>query len=853
MNPSHDTQALLSHVGWVRALAFDLVKDVHEAEDLAQDALLAAFEHPPREASSWRGYLRTILRNALLQQRRAGARRDARERSSARAESLPSTSETAARLAAHREVVAAVEALPEPYRGTVLLRYFEERPPREIAALSRVPIKTVHSRLYRAHAMLRARLDEGHGGDRRTWAFALAALSRRPSEPVAAAPPMVVRLALAALAVTAIAGVGLWLRHPAEGESSLGNPSRLFEVATTPGSPTRLDSSESVRNRERIAAPEHRVGLRGRVRTVAGKPVAGADVTVRFRPSDGLSIRSGAFGEAVEELGRVRSGADGRFELAAPSGRPLDVWARADGFGVAHRPLVDAEGDLDFVLEKAGTIALAVRDTDGAPLAGARVELLRTDFREAVHVPLIVGVTDASGRWRCDEVPPGVFSATIRPAKGCVEELVNIGVQSGSVVEREARVRAGVVLEGTVRAADTGLPIPGAGIGTRSLGDRRASSDDQGRYRIDGLASDASGQDVWVEASGFAIAQHRVDARSSSALRADFELTRGFGVRGTLLGPEGLAIEGAWVCAYAKRADGGEPATDWVETRTDDRGAFELAALRPDLLHALIVRHAGHATTIAGLPPQGDRTVLDVGTLRLDVGASLEGVVLRDDGTPAAGAFVDLERETDLLFIGDSRRGRADVAPRVGGSQSVTTAISRPGAEAPDTSRRETLDPALLRTTAAVAGEDGRFRVFDVAPGKVRVLARIGWIRSPPREMELAPGDVARDLRFEIPKGLALSGTVVDDADRPLPGAWILLFREGRSLEDRSEPTGAEGRFHVEGLEAIRYRLQAGYQATGADGALVHPFARTTLADLVPPTSDLVVRLPRTIRIEGRA
>jgi hypothetical protein len=313
-----------------------------------------------------------------------------------------------------------------------------------------------------------------------------------------------------------------------------------------------------------------------------------------------------------------------------------------------------------------------------------------------------------------------------------------------------------------------------------------------------------------------------------------------------------VAIEGAWVFAYAKRSDGREPATDWAETRTNDRGAFELAALRPDLPHALIVRHPGHATTIASLPPQTNRTVLDVGTLRLDVGARLEGMVLRDDGTPAAGAFVDLDRVTDLPFIGDSSRGRPDAAASAGGSQSVTIAISKPGADALDIARRETLDPALLRATGSVAGEDGRFRVLDLAPGKYRVLARIGWMRSSPLEIELAPGATASNLRFEIPKGLTLSGAVVDDVDRPLPGAWILLFREGRSLEDRSEVTGADGRFQIEGLEAIRYRLQAGYQATGADGALVHPFARTTLADLVPPTSDLVVRLPRTIRMEGR-
>ena len=50
-----------------------------------------------------------------------------------------------------------VLALPEPYRGTVLLRYYEEASLREIAERQAAPLETVRTRLRRAHALLRDR------------------------------------------------------------------------------------------------------------------------------------------------------------------------------------------------------------------------------------------------------------------------------------------------------------------------------------------------------------------------------------------------------------------------------------------------------------------------------------------------------------------------------------------------------------------------------------------------------------------------------------------------------------------------------------------------------------------------
>jgi len=57
-----------------------------------------------------------------------------------------------------------IEALPEEHRQVLLLRELEELSYREIAAVTRVPIGTVMSRLARARAALRGKwLDESGG------------------------------------------------------------------------------------------------------------------------------------------------------------------------------------------------------------------------------------------------------------------------------------------------------------------------------------------------------------------------------------------------------------------------------------------------------------------------------------------------------------------------------------------------------------------------------------------------------------------------------------------------------------------------------------------------------------------
>ncbi|MHC4341039.1 MAG: RNA polymerase sigma factor, partial [Planctomycetota bacterium] len=166
-------EALLEHAGFLRGLARSLLYDPGQAEDVVQETLLVALERSPRHRSRMRAWLAGIARNIALKSLRSERRRSARERQAQRPERVTPPDRIASRLEMQRRLVDAVEALEEPYRSTVVHRFFDDRKPAEIARLAGVPRKTVETRLRRAIEHLRATLDADFGGHRRSWCLAL--------------------------------------------------------------------------------------------------------------------------------------------------------------------------------------------------------------------------------------------------------------------------------------------------------------------------------------------------------------------------------------------------------------------------------------------------------------------------------------------------------------------------------------------------------------------------------------------------------------------------------------------------------------------------------------------------------
>src|SRR5262249_39076778 len=138
--------------------ASSLVVDAARADDLVQRALLAAIDAPPATADHPRAWLATVVRRLVRRDRLDEQGRSEGEQRATRPHHQPAAHAVVARAALQHEISAAVLALDEPYRTALLLRFFEDRPPRAIAKATRVPVETVRTRVKRGLEALRTEL-----------------------------------------------------------------------------------------------------------------------------------------------------------------------------------------------------------------------------------------------------------------------------------------------------------------------------------------------------------------------------------------------------------------------------------------------------------------------------------------------------------------------------------------------------------------------------------------------------------------------------------------------------------------------------------------------------------------------
>lgn len=206
-----EPESLLDEARFVQRLARALVHRADVADDIAQDVLVTALQPSSTAPHHLRGWLATLTRRLASRFRTQERRRAIHEAHAAKATADEREQRTVERLRLQRRLCEAVESLPEPYRTTVTLRFFDELPPRAIAQRLSVSREVVRQRLHRGLAMLRAQLDREFG-DRRAWLGAFVLL--RPGTGAAAWIPLSMlamkKLALAISALAALVAYWCW-------------------------------------------------------------------------------------------------------------------------------------------------------------------------------------------------------------------------------------------------------------------------------------------------------------------------------------------------------------------------------------------------------------------------------------------------------------------------------------------------------------------------------------------------------------------------------------------------------------------------------------------------------------------
>jgi RNA polymerase sigma-70 factor (sigma-E family) len=145
--------------GPLLGFAFLLTGNRHDAEDLAQQALLRTAARWPAARQSPAGYSRAIVVNLVRDRWRARQRRPA-ETLSADLAALPPASDAASAVLDRQVLLRACRLLPPRQRAVLVLRFWEDRSVAETAAVLGCTTGTVKSQTHRALARLRAALSE---------------------------------------------------------------------------------------------------------------------------------------------------------------------------------------------------------------------------------------------------------------------------------------------------------------------------------------------------------------------------------------------------------------------------------------------------------------------------------------------------------------------------------------------------------------------------------------------------------------------------------------------------------------------------------------------------------------------
>lgn len=361
---------------------------------------------------------------------------------------------------------------------------------------------------------------------------------------------------------------------------------------------------------------------------------------------------------------RSVTGEDGRFDLAVPR-FPLSLSVVAAGFGTASRQVAAGGSELTVRLQRVGRVSGRVTSVDGRPASGA-VVLATSSGSNAARAS---ATADRDGRYALEEVVPGEALVFVRGggwASQGLDEVREQGfnpfavmVASGASVGLDLVAVASARIEGKALDA-AGSPVLGASVSAspsspmggqgfwrlqQAMGSATASSDAAGAFVIEDVCPgfaytlNASAPDqppatagpVSVGAEGPAHAEIRFPAARWVDVRVVFEGEEAPVADATL---QLMLIQGpsSW---------SGQPGT-WT---TDRDGRARIGPAGPGELGVTV---SGESLVQRGKPVPIEGSKGAPGpfalTVRVARGRTIEGKVLRPDGTPAAGAGVNTQR-----------------------------------------------------------------------------------------------------------------------------------------------------------------------------------------------------------------
>lgn len=594
-------EELLTHADFVRSLAGRLVADENASADIAQQACLAALEQPQASIRSPRSWLSRVVRNFAHMMRRSEVRRRDRENACARPDRIPSTADIVQREETRRKVVDAVLNLEEPYRSAVVLRFYEDLAPGEVAETLGVSLETARSRIKRGLARLRQSLDKEFGG-RRVWSAALLPLAGLKLATTKAA------ISATASAVSAGASQGIAANSALYGGLVMATKTKIVVAATL---------------------------------------ILAATLTIwQIVPNSDEALDLGV---AAEETHLSRDSQDQArvqaeiVDSADPEENLLPVAIEPEGTPFSGR-----------VIEK----------DSGDPVRRFEIELSRFEnsMGERVwHEKTEVVVQDPEGSFDLRIPRGGIFSLRVHSTCHVAKGVRDLEIPDGSgLTGYEVKLDVGHVLSGLVLDDATDNPVTGAVVSAarqcspdmiwplRGRKDRftHTVTDEEGRFTLKGFPI---GSAFWNRQPSLA-AVHPDFAEGWEVIApgvtefVEIRLKRGFSIFGTVLDDGGRPVEGLMIRVWADNIP------LWIYAATGPDGRFRTTPVGPGIVEVEAKIPFGKDESDFNFSTETRHVQIIDNDVEVDFGPRKEhvtwhGALYNHTGDPEPGVRLHLARE----------------------------------------------------------------------------------------------------------------------------------------------------------------------------------------------------------------
>lgn len=562
--------------------------------------------------------------------------------------------------------------------------------------------------------------------------------------------------------------------------------------------------------------------------TSGGTPLAGAAVEV--------------LNQAAQQVGVAVTDSAGQYGMASLAPGTYRLRISAEGFATQLIGFTVGPGESRTVhvglAANPGTVSGVSTDAEtGLPLGQVSVRIVNSAGITVASV-----LTDASGAYAAEALPPGVYTVTFAKDGYAAQSLGAIVVSGSTAVLNSSLAKLAGSVSGTVTDSG-GNPLGDATVRIfqNNFIVATVNTAPDGTYSISGLAPGS--YVIRTEAEGFTRVLLGAAVLPFETVSVHFMLTPNPGfLSGTVLDPDGLPVPGATIVVRENTAVG--PSAGRTLTDLDGRYAFtdlppgsyivtaDAPGFRIGTAGAIVSRGAGTQVDFQLEPSPGSitGTVVEAGTGAPIGGAGIEIRIISVNGAILQTAFADPAgvylaeglppgSYTVVAAAPNFQTESASVTVTAGVTETVRLALQpNPGGIAgrvTDAETGEGLPGATVKVTdsssalvgLALTDSQGVFEVDGLRPGSYTVSAIHDGYQHDLIGAVVDAGNTTPVALGLFPNPGSIVGTL-----QPSPNGTLVQLYDMGNLFVASRIADPEGRFRFDNIAAGTYLVTAAAQ-----------------------------------------